>query len=116
ATLPDVTVTCDERDMGKITEIQAPRVIVEVLSSSTETYNRGRKFGYYRACPTIQEYVLVATDYQAVEVFRRTVKSWTEYQAYGPGDEVELTSINVRFPLAALYRRTTVLEVLDDPE
>jgi len=114
-TLPDVTVTCDERDMGKVTEIRAPHVVVEVLSPSTETYNRGRKFGYYRACPTIQEYVLVATDYQTVEVFRRTLKVW-EYQAYGPGDEVELTSINVRFPLAVLYMRTTVPEILDEPE
>jgi Uma2 family endonuclease len=115
-TLPDVTVTCDERDVGKVTEIRAPRVIVEVLSPSTEAYNRGRKFGYYRACPTIQEYVLVVTDYQAVEVYRRTAKGWTEYQVYGPGDEVELTSINVRFPLAVLYRRTTVPETLDAPE
>ena len=117
-TYPDATVTCDERDQATADEreIQAPRVIVEVLSDTTEAYDRGRKFGYYRACPTIQEYVLVTTDYQAVEVFRRTVRGWTEYQAYGPGDEVELTSINVRFPLATLYRRTTVPETLDAPE
>src|ERR1041385_7861355 len=54
---------------------------LEVLSDSTEAYNRGEKFALYRACPTVQEYVLVATKYQAVEVFHRTLKGW-EYQAY----------------------------------
>ncbi|HWS83446.1 MAG TPA: Uma2 family endonuclease [Ktedonobacteraceae bacterium] len=116
-TYPDATVTCDERDQATPdeTEIQSPRVIVEVLSDSTEAYNRGEKFALYRACPTVQEYVLVATKYHAVEVFHRTLKGW-EYQAYGPGDEVELASIGVRFPLAMLYRRTTVPETLDAPE
>jgi Uma2 family endonuclease len=116
-TYPDATVTCDERDRGAVTEIQAPRTIVEVLSpDSTEAYDRGRKFGYYRACPTIQEYVLVATDHQAVEVYRRTAEGWGTFHAYGPGDEVELPSINVRFPVAALYELTDVSVVLDAPE
>ncbi len=116
-TYPDATVTCDERDQATPdeTEIQSPRVIVEVLSDSTEAYNRGEKFALYRACPTVQEYVLVATKYQAVEAFHRTLKGW-EYQAYGPGDEVELTSIGVRILLGVLYRRTTVPETLDAPE
>lgn len=115
-TLPDVTVTCDEHDMGRITEIRAPRVIVEVLSESTKGYDRGKKFAFYRACATIQEYVLVATNYQAVEVHRRTLQGWTEYQVYGPDDEVELRSINVHFPLSVLYKRTTVPETSDASE
>ncbi len=114
---PDATVTCDKCDQATPdeTEIQSPRVVVEVLSDSTEAYNRGAKFALYRACPTVQEYVLVATKYQAVEVFRRTLRVW-EYQAYGPDDDVELTSIGVRFPVSALYRRTTVPERLETPE
>jgi Uma2 family endonuclease len=116
-TYPDATVTCDERDQATPdeTEIQSPRVVVEVLSDSTEAYNRGEKFALYRACQTVQEYVLVSTKYHAIEVFHRTLKGW-EYQAYGPGDEVELTSIGVHFPVAALYRNTTVPEILDKPE
>jgi len=108
-TLPDATVTCDPRDVGEITEIQAPRVVVEVLSDSTEAYDRGEKFGYYQACPTVQEYVLVATRRQAVDVFRRARQGqvWT-CQSYAPGSEIELDSIGVRFPLAALYGLTTV--------
>jgi Uma2 family endonuclease len=117
-TYPDATVTCDERDQaapGK-TEIQAPHLIVEVLSDTTEAYDRGRKFGLYRACPTMEEYVLVASRYQAVEVYRRTPQGWTNYQAYGPGDEIELMSLDVRFPVAAFYRNAGVPEALDEPE
>jgi len=111
-TYPDATVTCDERDRGRTREVQTPRLIVEVLSDTTEAYDRGDKFGYYRQCPTVQEYVLISTKCQLIEVFRRMLRGW-EYQSYGPGDEVELTSIHLRFPLAALYRRTTVPETLE---
>ncbi len=117
-TYPDASVTCDERDRSasdKI-EVQAPRVIIEVLSDSTEAYDRGRKFGLYRACLTVQEYVLVATKYQAGEVYRRTPQGWAIYQSYGPGDEIELMSLEIRFPLAALYKNAGVLEAMEDPE
>jgi Uma2 family endonuclease len=117
-TYPDASVTCDERDRSASdkTDVQAPCVIVEVLSDSTEAYDRGRKFGLYRACPTVQEYVLVATRYQAVEVYRRTPQGWAIYQSYGPGDEIELTSLGVRFPLASLYKNAGVLEAMEDLE
>jgi Uma2 family endonuclease len=116
-TYPDASVTCDEGDQPAPdkSEVQVPCVIVEVLSDSTEAYDRGRKFGYYRACLQVQEYVLIATKYQLVEVYRRMSPRWT-YDAYGPDDEVELTSIDVRFPVAVLYRNAGVAKVTDDPE
>ena len=106
-TLPDVTVTCDERDRGRITEVQSPRLIVEVLSDSTEAYDRGQKSGFYRACPSIQEYVLIATKYQAVEVYQRTAQGWI-LREYGLGDTVELMSIGINIPVGVVYRRTEV--------
>src|SRR5215469_17570892 len=81
-----------------------------------EYIDRGRKFSLYRACPTVQEYVLIATRYQAVEVYRRTPQGWAIYQSYGPGDKVELTSLDVRFPLAALYKNAGVPEAIEDLE
>jgi Uma2 family endonuclease len=108
--LPDVVVSCDARDeptRGE-SEILAPRVVFEVLSDSTEARDRGEKFDSYRACPTIQEYVVVRTDRQAVEVYRRAPDGWGTFQVYGSGDEVELTSVDARFPVAALYQRTDV--------
>jgi hypothetical protein len=86
------------------TEVQTPRVIVEMLSASTEAYDRGEKLGYYRSCPHVQEYVLIATKYQTIEVYRRTSPRWT-YDAYGPGNKIELASLDIRLPLATLYRR-----------
>ncbi len=116
-TYPDASVTCDERDRPSPdkTEVEAPRLIVEVLSDSTEAYDRGRKFNYYRACPHVQEYVLVATTYQEVEVYRRSPLVWT-YQAYGPGDEIKLTSIGARVAVDALYRGAGVADETDDAE
>jgi Uma2 family endonuclease len=117
-TYPDASVTCHERDQAapEKTEVEAPCVIVEVLSDSTEAYDRGRKFGLYRACPIIQEYVLIATKYQAVEVYRRTPQGWAIYHSYGPGDEIELTSLSIHFPLAALYKNAGVVEAMEDFE
>ncbi len=115
-TYPDATVTCDERDRPttQTMEVTTPRVIIEVLSDSTEAYDRGRKFSLYRACPSIYEYVVIASTEQAIEVYRRTRQRWATYQIYGPGDIIELESVGVRIPVAALYRRSDV-PVLDDP-
>ena len=102
--------------MREETDVLYPLVIVEVLSNSTEAYDRGEKFAMYRACPTIQGYVLVATKYQAVEVYRRTAKGWTNIEFYEPGDEIELTSLDIHFPMNALYRGAGVPETIDEPK
>lgn len=101
---PDAIVSCDPQDRGQIDTIQYPRLAVEVLSPSTEAYDRGRKFGYYRACPSMQEYVLVDTQRQALEVYRRESDSLWTLHPYGPGDEVDLASLGIHFPIAAAYR------------
>ncbi|MHB8600287.1 MAG: Uma2 family endonuclease [Ktedonobacteraceae bacterium] len=111
---PDVSVSCDGRDQPTTeqTQVLAPRVVVEVLSDSTEGKDRIKKAHLYHTCPTIQEYVLISTRYQAVEVQRRTGDEWTLH-VFGSGDEIELASIDVRFPLSALYRGTTVPAMLN---
>lgn len=115
-TYPDVVVTCGGTGMSsrKNTELEAPRVVFEVLSESTERYDRTRKFGYYRECASLQEYVLVNTEVQLVEVYRRTDDGWGLFRMYGPGEIVELTTISVRIPVTALYRRTDVPETFPD--
>src|SRR5947208_8600621 len=100
---PDVTVSCDPRHRGKIDIVEYPRLIVEVLSPSTEGYDRGRKFSYYRACPVLQEYVLIDVHRQAVEVFRRETENLWTLHPFGPGDTIELTSIGVSFLIDAVY-------------
>jgi Uma2 family endonuclease len=107
---PDVTVSCDPEDQqGSIDIVHFPRLIVEVLSSSTEACDRRKKFIAYQACPSVQEYVLVNTQCQMVEVFRRQADGeiWL-YRQFRPGQKVELVSIAFTFPTAALYRLTDV--------
>jgi Uma2 family endonuclease len=107
---PDIAVSCDERDQEQEEMIQYPCLIVEVLSPSTEAYDRGRKLAYYRQCPNIREYVLVDSQRQTVEVFRREKNTFWTYHAYGSGDEVDLVSLGVRFPLVKLYRNVVLAE------
>jgi len=116
-TYPDASVSCDSGDQPTTErmQVQAPRVVIEVLSDSTEGKDRIRKAHLYRACPTIQEYVLITTRYQAVEVQRRAGDAWTLH-LFGVGDEIELVSIGVQFPLAVLYRGTTVPEMPNDQD
>jgi Uma2 family endonuclease len=105
--LPDGFVTCDERDRGRIDTVHFPRLIVEVLSPSTEAYDRGRKLSYYRACATIQEYVLVDSLRPAIEVYRRAENDFWTYHAFESGDDVELASLGIHFPLADAYEYVT---------
>jgi Uma2 family endonuclease len=111
---PDATVSCDERDRGTGDIIHFPRLIIEVLSPGTEAYDRGQKFIYYRTCPTIMEYVLVDTQRQVVDVYRRASANLWTLHLFGPDDRVELASINVNFPIAALYEGVTLSEDTED--
>jgi len=107
---PDLTVTCSSEDMrGDEDIIYFPRLIVEVLSPSTETRDRGKKFKAYQKCPSVEEYVLIKTECQEVEIYNRQGDIWT-YRQFGPGQEVELLSISLTIPIAALYSRTDVPE------
>jgi len=99
---PDVSISCDPRDRGRIDFLQYPRLVVEVLSPSTEAFDRGKKFGYYRSCPTIEEYVLVDTQQQTVEIYRRATNNLWVLRSFGPDDQVELASLNLSFPVAAV--------------
>src|SRR5579863_2851325 len=66
---PDVTVTCDARDRGTTDLIQSPRLVVEVLSPSTETRDRGRKLQSYLALPSVEAYLLVDSRTIRVEIY-----------------------------------------------
>ena len=107
--LPDASVSCVPGDLeGENDTISSPCVIVEVLSPSTEATDRGKKFRYYQSCLSIQEYVLISTQEQAVDVYRRASDNLWTLHPFGPGDEVELKSIDVSIPLEALYENVTV--------
>jgi Uma2 family endonuclease len=107
---PDVTVSCDSRDRGAKDAIHYPSFVIEVLSPSTEAQDRGRKSLEYRSSQTIQEYLLISSDIPIIELFRREKNGfWTLY-TLRLNDSVELTSLNVRFPVAKAYENTSFLE------
>ena len=104
---PDISISCDPRDQeqGNIDIIYHPCVIIEVLSPHTEAYDRSKKFSFYRSCPSVQEYVLVSSQEAVVDVYQRATENVWTLHFFGPGDEVELKSINVVIPMTAIYER-----------
>lgn len=114
---PDVVVSCEITDHREDSDIlYHPRLIVEVLSPSTEMKDRRMKFTCYQQRPSLQEYVLVNTQVQLVEVYRRQPGGAWEYQRYSAGEQLVLRSLNVQFPVSALYGRLRipVEEVAED--
>ena len=100
---PDVMITCDERDRTPDDFKRYPCLIVEVLSPTTQAFDRGDKFADYRTLETLQEYVLVNQEKLSVECFRRNEEGrWVLYP-YTEGEEIHLASVNFRCPIAALY-------------
>jgi Uma2 family endonuclease len=95
---PEITVSRDERDDKLDDMIRYPRLIVEVLSPGTEAIDRGKKFLYYRECPTVQEYVMVDSRSILIEVYRREDDGWILH-TFEPESTVKLESLNVSFPI-----------------
>ncbi len=107
-TYPDVHVSCEDADwQGKLEALRSPRLIIEVLSPSTEAYDRGRKFLRYQELASIQEYMLVNWQRQLVEVYRRENGKWI-YQHYEPDENVEFASLQLEMPMSVIYAKTTV--------
>ena len=100
---PDIAVTCDHRDREFNNFLRYPCLILEVLSETTEAFDRGDKFADYRNLESLQEYVLISQNRIHVDCFRRNnYGQWVLYP-YGEGDIIELASINFSCAIASLY-------------
>jgi Uma2 family endonuclease len=102
---PDAMVTCQEDLELTAIEIETPRLVVEVLSESTERMDRGDKFADYQTIAALEEYVLVNSQQRSVERFRRAEGGLWIYQRYDPDASITLESVGLSIPLAAIYRR-----------
>lgn len=106
---PDVTVVCGERQFidEKNDTITNPTVLIEVLSPSTENYDRGTKFRRYRALQTFQEYVLVDQDVAHIEHYQRQPDGgWVLRDVIGLDSVVELPSIGCTLALTDVYDKS----------
>ena len=93
---PDVIVTCEAEVREYSTYKKLPRLIIEVLSDSTEAFDRGDKFADYQSIPTLQEYVLINTKKARIECFRRTDDDLWLLQFYEL-DKVDFALTSVEF-------------------
>ena len=100
---PDQVVSCDESDRTSSDGcVRHPKLIVEVLSDSTEAFDRMEKFDDYKIISELKEYVLVDQKRMIVECFRRKGDLWTSGK-YEMGDRVEFASIEFTCPIEFLY-------------
>jgi Uma2 family endonuclease len=105
ATYPDVTIVCGPREVDPEDKnsVVNPTLLVEVLSPSTEEYDRGEKFAHYKRIPSLRQYVLVSSDDPRVEVWTRDAEdAWTSVVST-PGEVADLGAIGARLDVRELY-------------
>ncbi len=113
-TYPDVIVVCGEPrfEDADVDTLLNPKVIIEVLSDSTETYDRSGKFAHYRALESLTDYLLVAQNQPRIEHFARQAdRSWRYSVADGLEAEIKIATIDCVLRLAEVYERVTFPEV-----
>jgi Uma2 family endonuclease len=109
-TYPDVIVVCGEPafEDEHVDTLLNPTLLIEVLSESTEAYDRGKKFEHYRKIDTVQGVVLVAQDEARAERFTRQPDGqWLLGEASGLEAALHLASIDVTLPLADIYDKVS---------
>jgi Uma2 family endonuclease len=107
-TYPDITVICDDPVFypGRTDTIANPVLIVEVLSPSTEDYDRGTKFQRYRSLPTLHDYILIHQSNAQIEHYGRTKGGgWLLTETKGFEAVLDISNLEIRLPLAQVYER-----------
>jgi Uma2 family endonuclease len=106
-TYPDLVAVCGECRFsdGQFDILLNPTLLVEILSPSTESWDRGGKFEHYKRLESLREYVLIAQDRMRVELFTRQGDEWIPTILERPDDVLQLASIGCAVPLAEIYAR-----------
>lgn len=106
AAYPDVSALCSHPIFSDDVEdeLRNPSLIVEVLSPSTEAYDRGDKFAHYRTIASLREYVLASSAAPMVEIFAREDDGW-KLRSYGRGASFTLASVQVTLAVDELYAK-----------
>jgi len=105
-TYPDVVVVCGEPKFqdNVFDTLLNPTLLIEVLSETTESYDRGKKFQHYRSIESLEEYVLVSQDEARIEKYLKQGDGfWVLSEAVGLDSEIEFASIECRISLAEVY-------------
>ncbi len=113
-TYPDVSIVCDapEFEDDHRDTLLNPTVIVEVLSPSTESYDRGKKFQNYRLIPSLQEYILISQDNHRLEHYvRQSVHHWQLSEVIDMTAAIELSSVECRLAVSDVYEKIEELSI-----
>lgn len=106
-TYTDVVIACDpefEKKLG-VENLVNPQVVFEILSKTTEGYDRGTKFQHFQRLPSVKEYVLVSQDRMVIERYvRQPDGTWVLKAFDDPAGAFSLATVKVRIPLADIYR------------
>ena len=103
---PDVMVTCEDRLQeldGQQQIVEAPLVVIEILSPTTEATDRREKLRAYRTLPSLKEYLLVSQEQAQVEIYRRRGDIGWDIITYEPGDTVEIASLELQLGMDEIY-------------
>lgn len=105
---PDIQVLCtDSRRYEKY--VEGPILIMEVLSATTESYDRGMKFEHYRAIPELRHYLLLSQNRPHAEIFtRHENQQWLFNETNNIDTTIHLPNLKIYLPLAEIYRNTEI--------
>jgi Uma2 family endonuclease len=104
---PDLSIICGKLQFADRPQesVLNPKVLIEVLSPTTEGYDRGLKFDYYRTLPSVEEYIAVSQDkYQIEQRVRRNPDHWMLTFFSAPEQVLKLESVGIEVPLCEIYR------------
>ncbi len=100
---PDVMVTCDKQDLAAESALRSPKQIIEVLSPSTQAYDRSAKFALYRRLVSLQEYILIDPETKRIDAFRRNeLGQWVLFDM-SQDETLECASIACSVPMAQVF-------------
>ncbi|HEX2208409.1 MAG TPA: Uma2 family endonuclease [Longimicrobium sp.] len=116
-TYPDVIGLCEEPrfEDAEVDTLLNPTVIIEVLSPSTERYDRGEKFAHYRRLESLREYILIAQDIRRIEHYRREGDSWVLTEVSEPDAALVIPSLSATLRLSDIYDRVEFPSAGADP-
>ena len=117
-TYPDVAALCGEPQFEdeRMDALLNPSVIIEILSPSTEAYDRGDKFAHYRRLPSLMEYVLIAQDKVRVEHYIRQDSKWVLTEMNSLDETLYLASIQCEIALRNLYAKVDLAVIRHEPQ
>nr|WP_044199959.1 Uma2 family endonuclease [Oscillochloris trichoides] len=112
-TYPDITIVCGHElyEDNREDTLLNPAVIIEVLSPSTEKYDRGKKFQHYRSILSLREYIIIAQDTYHIERFaRQSDNTWVLSEANSQAEYIDIPSIQCTLQLKEVYEKVTFSE------